>query len=48
MLSDTMVGDSGEMVVAACQLGVAHPPGYPLWTLLSRAFMELIPMVSQA
>ena len=27
--------DSGEMIVAAQQFGVPHPPGYPLWTLLN-------------
>ncbi|HEX6851467.1 MAG TPA: DUF2723 domain-containing protein [Candidatus Polarisedimenticolaceae bacterium] len=29
-------GDAGELVVAASCLGVAHPPGYPLWTMLAR------------
>ena len=28
-------GDAGELVAEACQLGVAHPPGYPLFTLVS-------------
>ena len=28
-------GDSGELMVVAKELGVAHPPGYPLWVLLS-------------
>jgi hypothetical protein len=27
-------GDSGDLVTAAATLGVAHPPGYPLYTLL--------------
>lgn len=27
--------DSGELVVAADYLGVPHPPGYPLWTILA-------------
>ncbi|KAL4238129.1 hypothetical protein ACF0H5_002841 [Mactra antiquata] len=27
-------GDSGELIVAAHELGVAHPPGYPVFTLL--------------
>ena len=28
-------GDSGELIAESCHLGVAHPPGYPLYTLLS-------------
>jgi hypothetical protein len=31
-------GDSGELTVAAFRLGVAHPPGYPLFTLLGKLF----------
>ncbi len=27
--------DSGELIVAARTLGVAHPPGFPLWVLLA-------------
>jgi hypothetical protein len=30
-------GDSGELVAEACTLGHAHPPGYPLFTLLYHA-----------
>ncbi len=30
-------GDSGELVAVGCSLGVAHPPGYPLFTLLTAA-----------
>jgi hypothetical protein len=26
-------GDTGELIVSACQLSVAHPPGYPTFTL---------------
>ena len=36
-------GDSGELIVAAYKLGVAHPPGYPLFTLLAKA-STLIPV----
>lgn len=30
--------DSGEFIVAARHLGVLHPSGYPLWTLLAHTF----------
>jgi hypothetical protein len=40
-------GDSGELIVAAYRLGVAHPPGYPLFTLLSK-LSTLIPVGSVA
>jgi hypothetical protein len=33
-------GDSGELLAEACSLGVAHPPGYPLFVLLGRAAMD--------
>lgn len=28
-------GDTGELLVAACNGGVAHPPGYPTFTILA-------------
>ncbi|MFO0945891.1 MAG: DUF2723 domain-containing protein [Planctomycetota bacterium] len=33
--------DSGEFISVAYHLGVAHPPGYPLWCLLAHAFTYL-------
>ncbi len=39
--------DSGELIAAAYTFGVAHPPGYPLWCILARAFC-LIPSSSPA
>ncbi|XP_043570486.1 transmembrane protein 260 isoform X3 [Chiloscyllium plagiosum] len=39
-------GDSGELVTAACELGVAHPPGYPLFTILARLAMTILPLGS--
>lgn len=34
-------GDSGELVTSAWLLGIAHPPGYPLHTLLGALFAQL-------
>ncbi len=33
--------DSGELAVAADHMGVAHPPGYPLWTLSAWLFQRV-------
>lgn len=30
--------DSGELITAAYTLGIAHPPGYPLWCILGKVF----------
>lgn len=35
-------GDSGDLVTAAVTLGVAHPPGYPLYTFLGWLFSRLL------
>ena len=35
------MGDTGELVKAAFGLFVAHPPGYPLATLMSHIFIKL-------
>eukprot|EP00741_Cyanophora_paradoxa_P014061 tig00020734_g13573.t1 len=34
-------GDSGELILSACRLGIAHPPGYPTFVMLGRLFIEL-------
>src|SRR5947209_9219433 len=39
---DIVVGDSPELITAAVTLGVAHAPGYPLFTMLGHLF-SLIP-----
>lgn len=36
-------GDSGELVTVAATLGVAHPPGYPTYTMLGHLF-SLLPV----
>ncbi|MEY2544143.1 MAG: hypothetical protein QOE81_1604, partial [Verrucomicrobiota bacterium] len=35
---DIVVGDTPELITAAATLGVAHPPGYPLFTMLGHLF----------
>ena len=35
--------DSGELIVAARGLGVAHPPGFPLWVMLAY-LASLVPL----
>ena len=39
--------DSGELIVASATLGVAHPPGFPVYTLLGHLF-SLLPVGSVA
>src|SRR5919108_3800493 len=34
--------DSGELIVVAQALGVAHPPGFPLWVVLAH-MASLVP-----
>ena len=34
-------GDSGELVAEGCLLGTAHPPGYPLFTMMVHLAMRL-------
>nr|XP_038949401.1 transmembrane protein 260 isoform X8 [Rattus norvegicus] len=41
-------GDSGELITAAHELGVAHPPGYPLFTLVANLAITLFPFGSVA
>jgi len=37
------VEDTGELIAAAYSLGIPHPTGYPLWTLLAAAFVHGLP-----
>ena len=37
--------DSGELAVAADYLGVPHPPGYPIWTLVGWFFQWIFDFV---
>ena len=38
--------DSGELAVAADYLGVPHPPGYPIWTIISWIFTKIFSFVT--
>ena len=38
--------DAGELATAANGLGVPHPPGYPLWTMLSWVFCRVFSWVT--
>ena len=38
---DVLAADSGELQVVAAQLGVAHPPGFPLYVVLAHVFTRL-------
>ena len=39
--------DSGELIVVARSLGIAHPPGFPLWVMLAH-LASLVPFGSVA
>ncbi len=38
---DVLPADSGELQLVAAELGVAHPPGFPLYTLIANFFTRL-------
>ncbi|MEO0335910.1 MAG: DUF2723 domain-containing protein, partial [Pseudomonadota bacterium] len=40
-------GDSGELITVSTRLGLAHPPGYPLYTLMGYVFSNL-PFLNEA
>ena len=41
-------GDSGELIYNAYRAGVAHPPGYPLFTMFGYVASHAIPFGSVA
>lgn len=43
-----LAADSGELQIVAAELGVAHPPGFPLYLMAAHLFMQLLPFVSPA
>ncbi len=40
--------DAGDLAASAATLGVAHPPGYPAYVLIGRAFQTLVPFSNPA
>ena len=38
-------GDAGELLAEACQLGTAHPPGYPIFIMVYHIVMKYFPDV---
>ncbi len=38
--------DSGELAVAGDWLGVPHPPGYPIWTMMAWVFTKVFAFVT--
>ncbi len=38
--------DSGELAVASDYLGVPHPPGYPIWTVITWLFTRIFSFVT--
>jgi hypothetical protein len=41
---DVLPADSGEFQLTAATWGIAHPPGYPLYTVASALWMRLVPI----
>lgn len=41
---DILPADSGEFQLVAARWGIAHPPGYPLYTMVSALWTHLIPV----
>lgn len=41
-------GDSPELSLASYSLGIAHPPGYPLFSILSKALSYMLPLSDYA
>ncbi|MEK7327078.1 MAG: DUF2723 domain-containing protein, partial [Chloroflexota bacterium] len=45
---DILPADSGEFQVVVPLLGVAHPPGFSLYTLLGKLFISIVPQGTPA
>jgi tetratricopeptide (TPR) repeat protein len=45
---DVLPGDSGELIAASYTLGIAHPPGYPLYVMAGKVFASVVRLGSVA
>lgn len=45
---DVLPADAGEFQLVAARLGVAHPPGFPLYTMVGHVFVRLLPFGTPA
>ena len=46
---ETLTGlDAGELTAAGYELGIAHPPGFPIFSILCHGFFDFLPMGSLA
>lgn len=43
-----LYGDSAELQTLAQTLGLTHPTGYPVYVLIARLFVALVPLGSIA
>ncbi len=41
---DILPADSGEFQLVAARWGIAHPPGYPLYTIIGALWVRLLPL----
>src|SRR5260221_715807 len=41
---DLTLEDSGELAVGSFYAGIPHPPGYPVWTIYTWAWTQLLPI----
>src|SRR5271157_2810238 len=44
MSPDVTLEDSGELATGSMYAGVPHPPGYPVWTVVTWLFTKLVPV----
>ena len=48
MAPEMTLEDSGELATGSFYAGIPHPPGYPVWTLYTWLWTELVPFKNVA